>query len=49
MVCNAKPEGTRRVGRPRPRWLDDTEAAVKDLGVKIWGINAQYEKNGRKF
>jgi hypothetical protein len=44
MVFNAKPEGRRRVGRPRQRWLDDVEADIKVLGVKRWRIKAQDRK-----
>jgi hypothetical protein len=41
LVFNAKPEGIRGVGRPRLRWLDDFEAHIKALGVKMWRIKAQ--------
>jgi hypothetical protein len=41
MVLNAKPEGRRRVGRPRLRWLDDVETDIKALGVKRRRIKAQ--------
>jgi hypothetical protein len=41
MVFNAKTEGRRRVGKPRLRWLDDVEADIKALGVKMWRIKAQ--------
>jgi hypothetical protein len=44
MVFNAKPEGRRGVGRPRLRWLDDVEADIKALGIKIWRIRAQDRK-----
>jgi hypothetical protein len=44
MVFNAKPEGRRRVGRPRLRWLDDVEADIKAVGVKRWRIKAQDRK-----
>jgi hypothetical protein len=44
MVFNAKPEGRRRVGRPRMRWLDNVEADIKVLGVKRWRIRAQDRK-----
>jgi hypothetical protein len=41
MVSNAKPEGRRRVGRPRLRWLDVIEDDIKVLYVKRWRIKAQ--------
>jgi hypothetical protein len=44
MVFNAKPEGRRGVGRPRLRWLDDVEAAIKALSIKRWRIRAQDRK-----
>jgi hypothetical protein len=40
MVSNAKPEGRRRVGRHRLRWLDD----IKVIYVKRWRIKAQDNK-----
>jgi hypothetical protein len=43
MVFNAKPEGRRRDGRPRLRWLNDG-ADIKALGVKRWRIKAQDRK-----
>jgi hypothetical protein len=41
---NAKPEGRRRVGRSRLRWLNDVGADIKALGVKRWRIKAQDRK-----
>jgi hypothetical protein len=41
IVFNAKTEGRRRVGKPRLRWLDDVEADIKALGVKMWRIKVQ--------
>jgi hypothetical protein len=31
-----KPEGTRRVGKPRARWLGSVETDLKKVGVKNW-------------
>lgn len=44
MVFDAKPEGRRGAGRPRLRCLDDVEADIKTLGIKIRGIKAQDRK-----
>jgi hypothetical protein len=44
MVFNAKPECRHGGGRPRLRWLDDVEAAIKAQGVKMWRIKAQHRK-----
>ena len=40
-VLCSKPEGSRSVGRPRLRWLDDVEADLKELGVKSWKKKAK--------
>jgi hypothetical protein len=44
MVFNDKPEDRRGVGRPRLRCLDDVEADIKTLDIKIRGIKAQERK-----
>jgi hypothetical protein len=44
IVSNANPEGRRRVGRPRLRWLDDIEDDIKVIYVKRWRIKAQDNK-----
>jgi hypothetical protein len=44
MVFNAIPEGRRGVGKPRLRWLDDAEADINVLVVKIWRPKAQDRK-----
>jgi len=33
-VFESQPEGGRRVGRPRMRWLEDVEKNVGDMNVK---------------
>jgi hypothetical protein len=36
-----KPEGTRRVRRPRARWLESVETDLKKMGVKNWTRKTQ--------
>jgi hypothetical protein len=31
-----KPEGTRRVGKPRVKWLESVETDLRKMGVKNW-------------
>jgi hypothetical protein len=31
-----KPESTRRVGRPRVRWLESVETDLRKIGLKTW-------------
>jgi hypothetical protein len=45
MVFNAKKKGRCGVGSPRLRWLNDIEADIKAMGIKIWRIKAQDRKN----
>ena len=35
-VLHAKPEGSRSVGRPRLRWMDDVETDLRLLGIRRW-------------
>jgi len=35
-MCESKPEGRRRTGRPRPRWLEDVERDLRELKLKRW-------------
>jgi hypothetical protein len=44
MALNTKPEGRRRVGRPKLRWLDDLEADVKTLRIKSEASGEEEER-----
>jgi hypothetical protein len=44
MLINTKPGGRHGVGRPKMIWLDDVEADIKTLGIKIWKLNARDRK-----
>ena len=36
-----KPDGRRKAGRPKLRWMDSTENDLKSKGVKRWTKNAE--------
>jgi hypothetical protein len=36
-----KPEGKRKKGRPRMRWMDGVEKDLRNLGVVNWKAKAQ--------
>lgn len=44
-LMNGKPEGKRKVGRPRNRWMDAVERDLKQLNVNNWKMVA--ENRGR--
>ena len=35
-IFNTKPDGARRVGRPKLRWEDGADQDMRILGVKNW-------------
>jgi len=35
-MCESKPEGRRRTGRPRLRWVEDVERDLRELKLKRW-------------
>jgi hypothetical protein len=35
-MCESKPEGSRRRGRPRLRWLEDVQKDLEEMKVKKW-------------
>ena len=40
-ILHARMMGTRRMGRPRTRWLQDVEGDLKKLGIRNWKRRAQ--------
>jgi hypothetical protein len=44
-----KPEGRRKIGRPRTRWLDDVEADVRKMGFRGWWGKAEGRSEWRKL
>jgi hypothetical protein len=40
-VIQGKPDGKRKVGRPKLRWLDCFENDLKSTGVKSWRKKAE--------
>jgi hypothetical protein len=40
-VFLGKPDGRRKAGRPKLRWLDCIENGLKMMGVKRWRKNAR--------
>jgi hypothetical protein len=44
-----KPEGTRRVGKPRAKWPESVETDLKKMGVKHWKRKTQDRAQWRKI
>jgi hypothetical protein len=35
-ILESKPEGSRRRGRPRMRWLEDVKKDLREMKIKRW-------------
>jgi hypothetical protein len=42
-----EPEGSRRIGKPKLRWLDSVEEDLKKMGVRNWRCKSQDRKQWR--
>ena len=40
-ILKGRPEGRRKVGRQKLRWLDKVEEDLKQLQAKIWRLKAR--------
>jgi hypothetical protein len=43
-LIHSKPEGRRRTGRPRKRWVEDVKEDMRKIGVRGWR-RKEKEKN----
>jgi hypothetical protein len=43
------PEGTRKVGRSRLKWIESAENDLREMGVKIEGQNANNREERASF
>ena len=46
-IFESKPEGSRRKGRSRMRWLEDVEKDLREKKFKRWRLKAVDRENGR--
>ena len=44
-----KPEGRRRAGRPKLRWIDEVTRDAEKLGVSNWRARARDRDDWRRF
>ena len=42
-----KPEGTRRVGKPKLKWLESVEEDLKNVGMRNWRDESQNREEWR--
>ena len=47
-VLNTSPEGRRSRGRPKLRWLDDTEDDIRTMGIMNWRRTAENREEWRR-
>jgi hypothetical protein len=48
-VFDTRPEGTRKIGRPKLRWEDGVIQDIRALGVKNWSNVAMDREDWRKL
>jgi hypothetical protein len=49
IITLVKPEGKRKKGRPRMRWMDGVEKDSRNLDVVNWKTKTQERDGRRKF
>ncbi|KAJ4446954.1 hypothetical protein ANN_13656 [Periplaneta americana] len=47
-VMLTQPDGTRRKGRPRSRWIDGVDGDARAVGVRNWRVVALYRDGWRR-
>ena len=48
-IIDCKPEGRRRIGRPKLRWVDGVLQDMKKLGVKNWWTVSKDKEAWNRF